>query len=842
MKTKSFFSAGIRKLFFASKANLSVLLLLGAALLAPLTSRGQAHLDVSGIVTDDKSGDLVPYANAALLRPADSLFLRGATSDFDGHFVIHDVDTGRYLLRVTFVGYDDLYRPVRVLYATTLDTVRLHMGGTLLEAVSVTAKRPVYAMDGEKNLYQVSDDPGVQTGNATDALRKAPGVEVDAQGNISLRGVSSVDVWINDHPSNLNEEALRTYIKQLPANSIERIEVITNPSARYSSKSGGGIINIITNTKVKRNEFVSFGLNGATMPYVSPWVSYVYANEKISLNLYAAFSYYQSFYTSVTSSTTLGADGQAAETLRDSTHVKARGLSSYFNANFDYNIDSMNTLSTWLGMGPGSSLQNVFVGNTRNDLTSGNRYSHVMRSDLAQPTLFAYAGAWYEHKFNDKGHRLTANFSGNLYGGNSPNSISRVYSDYPGMNYDLDFDQSMSMSSYDLQLDYTVPYSKNGEIQIGIDEAQSFNHTNAVIRDSTAALGAYLTDSVRSRIDHAANHSLDGYVTLQHRFGNFTVKGGLRAEYDHVGATFTGTSQTGADVDKDYFNLRPSLHLSYRTESLHNFSLSYSRHISAPEASQLTTFRDYELLQDVFATGNPSLQESYTNSFEAGWTKYFPKFGSVGLQLYHKNSQREIGTLTDVMFSDYFGRVVAYTQDVNLGDTYNTGAELNLTYRPQDFMSVTLYANLFNYKYNVRYNGKPYSDEKTAYSLRLAFYGKLWKKVDLFASANYQSPTIGLFSQTLSTYSIDGGLSADFFDRKLSAYLSVQDLFNWQRMGSNVSNPTYSSTNTQRYTSRYVALGITMRLGKMELESKAKQGGNTGAGNAGAAGGTGVSL
>ena len=136
-----------------------------------------------------------------------------------------------------------------------VDSIYLSPAMKALEEVKITAERPLYTVDGEKQLYNTADDPSVQTGTASDALQNAPGVEVDAEGNITLRGSQSVEVWINDRPSHLSGESLRQYIKTLPANAIKRIEVITNPSARYGG--GGPVVNIVTTAKVSRNEFYS---------------------------------------------------------------------------------------------------------------------------------------------------------------------------------------------------------------------------------------------------------------------------------------------------------------------------------------------------------------------------------------------------------------------------------------------------------------------------------------------------------------------------------------------------------------------------------------------------------
>ena len=239
---------------------------------------------IRGSVIDEKTGEAMPFVNVGLMRVADTVFVRGSATGPDGIFEIRTVTPGDYLLQASFVGYGTTVRPITVDRDINDIKVEMRTVGKRLDEVEIVAEKPLYLMDGEKNMYNTKEDPSIQTGTASDALQNAPGVEVDAEGNITLRGVSSVEIWINDQPSHMNEEALKQYIKTMPANAIERIEVITNPSARYSTS--GGVINIVTNQKITRNELLCLGVRATTMPNVSPWVSYVWANEKVDFNFY----------------------------------------------------------------------------------------------------------------------------------------------------------------------------------------------------------------------------------------------------------------------------------------------------------------------------------------------------------------------------------------------------------------------------------------------------------------------------------------------------------------------------------------------------------------------------
>ena len=245
---------------------------------------------VVGYLRDSITGEPLPYVNVAVLDSVDNEFVKGTATNINGRFELNNIPQGGMVLRVSAIGYGNRAIPFHVSNNTDLGVIKMVESSTALSEVTITAERPLYAMEGEKLIYNVSEDPSIQTGTTEDALQNAPGVEVDVEGNITLRGVSSVEIWINDKPSKLTEENLKTYLQTLPANAIARIETITNPSAKYATDAEA-IINIVTSAHIKSNQFVSFGINGSNQPFVSPWISYMYKKEKLSLNLFASGRY-----------------------------------------------------------------------------------------------------------------------------------------------------------------------------------------------------------------------------------------------------------------------------------------------------------------------------------------------------------------------------------------------------------------------------------------------------------------------------------------------------------------------------------------------------------------------
>ena len=255
---------------------------------------------------------------------------------------------------------------------------------------------------------------------------------------------------------------------------------------------------------------------------------------------------------------------------------------------------------------------------------------------------------------------------------------------------------------------------------------------------------------------------------------------------------------------------------------MHNFKLSYTRRIAAPEAEQLSKFPLYHM--DSYSTGNPDLERVYTNSFEAGWTKYWNSFGSVGLSAYYRGKSNEVNTIQLSEYHWLYDRVVQYSYPVNVGKSHTTGLEYNMMYRPSGFFNLRFYANLYDSYIYTEYNGQPYEFDKWSYSFRLNMWAKLWNKLEVTASGYYSSPTQTLFSERKGWYGINAGLRADFFDRKMSVYVNANDIFNWNSWGQSNNSPYVQSTSNYKFNSRSVAVGVTFRFGRMELEQRARQG------------------
>ena len=796
---------------------------------------------VVGLLRDSIAGTPLAYANVAVLDAEDSMLIKGTSANSNGYFELDGIPLGACILRIWTFNYTPKHVPFTVKNNTNLDVIKLMPISTTLNEVTIKSEKPLYAQDGEKLIYNVSEDASIQTGTTEDALQNAPGVEVDVEGNITLRGVASVEIWINDKPSKLTEENLKTYLQTLPANALERIEAITNPSAKYATDAEA-VINIVTSAHVKSNQFVSFGINGSNQPFISPWVSYMWTKEQLSINFFLSGRYNARRNTDETTSyqrrdAETEGDYDTTWSAQTSQIDINRRASGNFFLGINYEIDTTSEISfdaggfynynaTGLTKAEDQTYYDVYEEEPYDQNLIDTTYSKTKGQ-----SIFTHAGVDYTKKFDKKGHNLRLSLNTRFNHNASDQWYNRYYDTY----YDLDEHRYLLTRNYgfggSLDARYNRPYSENGEMSYGLRVDQSSMNNDYKRYNDTIGV---LVDTLRTYHFNGSSTNVNGDVNWTHRWGGFTLSTGLglgilRDAYEYI--SDMPFADAGAPI---YFSARPSIHLSYRTESMHNFKLNYSMRMLHPSEEQVSTYRRYG--DNSYSTGNPGVKSGFTHSMEAGWQKYFNKFGNVGVELYGRMSTNEISSLTDSKYDEFLDRVISYSTPYNLGSSWRYGASLNATYRPTGFINLRLYANVYDYGYKMAYlrDGEMQYDQrdKWSWSVRLNFWAKAFDWLQFTASGFYNSPTLSLMSERKARYALNFGLRSDLFKRKLSIYVNVQDIFNWGAKygsGSENTNPYYLSNSTNKtLNSRYIAAGITLRFGKMELEKKVQEGESSG--------------
>ena len=466
----------------------------------------------------------------------------------------------------------------------------------------------------------------------------------------------------------------------------------------------------------------------------------------------------------------------------DSTYSysKSTRLNGNLFLNINYEIDSSSDIEVSLGGNYGHPESESYSENFRDQSFTGLGSYHYFDTNINNTggNYFGHAGVDYTKKFNNEGHNLRVSARAMFNGDNSESINSRTFdgSIYtiptPDQGFNKMYRSSSNSQSYNINARYNRPYSKDGELSFGLgfDHGNSHSIYDRIHLDPST--NEYtVTDALRSYEYTSNDNNLNVDANWTRRWGGFTLELGFGVRYENTHFAYENDYYPD-DTTFNYLTYNPSIHLTYRTESMHNFKLNYTLRMSNPYESQLTTFRSYS--EDSYRVGNRDLTASLTHNAEAGWTKFFEKFGYVGIDGYVRYSTNEIDNLTDVTdgIDSYINRAIQFSMPYNMGSSYRYGLSANVTYRPSGFFNLRFYANAYNSGYNMFYEklGKEVSDNMFSYSLRLNGWAKVFQNYQVHASINYTSPTQGLFSKRKANYNFNLGVRADFFKRKLSAF------------------------------------------------------------------------
>ena len=676
---------------------------------------------------------------------------------------------------------------------------------------------PLFVNEGETVVYHLNRDPQGQKGTVSDALQNVPGVKVDTEGNISLRGVNQVEIFINGKPSHFDEESQKNYLQQVSAASIERIEVMTNPSARYTTETDTGVINIITNAQGQSERHLSIGIQTNTQPVVSPWISYIWNNDKYSFtaNLKGAYSstrtHTESYsYSFVDHQDTRSNEVDTANYILSHSDDTTRFFETEIFLKGEYHPDERNDFMAYFFITPNLNTTTSLSSTYRREyLHDVGEYEYADYNDNRQSMSFGSMGFSWHHSFDKPGHSLGFQTTSDYdFGGNTSKEI-RTFEGQPQLNRTIRQINDFLDLGNESKLEYTYPYSRQGDLYASL--TNNFRPDNNLGLYDTLGADGYVTDWIRSEHRKFSRDYVSGVVMVQHHFGKLTVKPGLSYETVFLKARYFDTPEY--DTLMRFSHWLPSLHLSYRTDSQHNFSLSYTRKTDYPWMRYFTRRINYN--EDSFIVGNPQLKPTLIDVFELSWSKYWEELGSVNIKGYYNNSINAINQVSDVAYNELWGRVVPYSKPVNLNKYYEAGGEFNLTYRPSATFNIRLDANVFDSYIETLYDKTQDSviiSELWAYNLRLSTWAKLWDKLEVHATAYYNSPTQTLFATNQTAYGIDCGFRADFLNKRLSVLLNAYDIFNWNKEDNYTFNPYYLSYSSNKANSRYVSLELIYRL------------------------------
>ena len=804
-------------------------ILLGFLMLISLTASAEM---VKGTVTDTRKQP-IPFATVSVLS-LDSTLLTGAITDEDGHYSI-EVPARAYIIQASFVGYHTAFGgPDFVLHEET----------ERLAEVEVKAKKPLIERQMDKLVVNVSASPLSTGSNGNDILRRAPGVRIDKDGNITVNG-KSVEIWIDGKPSYLSGQQLKAMLDGTDGNTIEKIEIISNPSAKYDASGQGGIINIKTKRNMMRglNGMLSVGYGGMYFSDVKRWLSQEMAS--LMLNYRGEKTYTFGQLTQVFAQNDI--DFESYRKTPATENYSKSGYDTKFQYYMlkignDWYIDSVNTLGFILQVPYMDVNQQIVPGrNYAYTYSPTDTVNSVTQSQNRLQAPQHTANLNYTHTFSEALEReLTVNVDYNRYRNTSHNyqETEFVSSKTGNRSVGLDIHSRQMVDIYSAKLDFQTKFWETGMIECGVKYALS-STDNAMTTDSMLNGTARPSELSAFRYDE---HVAAAYISVGKQFGeHWSVKLGLRGEY-----TFSHGDWKSADsiTNKSYFNPFPTVYIGYSNQptdmskQIESYSVSagYTRRIKRPSYWMLNPFRTYVDAYS-YQEGNTELTPEFNNDVEIhfSWTQY------LNMTFNFAHTQDMFSSKTIVLPNG-----MGYSQWSNFGTCTTHGVNLSLTelplvpkysYGPESvrtmqgaWLALTVNAgwlHFINRSYEKQADGKPVYENRNHYGYvggtLSAYLPKDWT---IMFDANWSSPMQTGYNRSGSTFFTNFGVRKMYMHKGLIFNLNIQDLARSMVFENHDEGLAegYSSWYKNTVRAQKVVFSITWMFGQYQQHKQRKVG------------------
>ncbi len=769
---------------------------------------------IKGVVFDSLTAEGIPFASVAVISARDSTVVAGVMTDENGRFTVEIPRPGGFRVSIQFIGYEDRnLGPFRLTPKDGMDLdlgrIPLRSSAELLKDVVVEAEEKVLINHIDRKVF-LADKLAVATGGTSvDLLSAVPSVDVDADGGITLRGTGNVNILIDGKPSSITGGSRQAILEQIPASSVERIEIITNPSAKYDPDGVSGIINIVLkkNRQQGLNGSVSAGLgtrekyNGSLqLGYrQGAWNFFVNANTRWE-NFFSKNNSYRENYL---------LDGGLLNIFSQNSDNTSLNRSNLFKAGMEFSPNKKTTFAlngtAGLTNRNGDELLNTFF------FDNGGRPTVFSTRDGLSGSLNQNyeVNGYFRREFDQSMHYLTLDVTH----GYSPSQSDRHFSQY-GYTGDLvptgifNWQNTTDKQSFNLttlQADYAKPFGQVANLETGlktiirqIDQdfySESFNAPSSVFLPDVRLNNRFVYDET----------ILSGYANYGRSFGKFGVQVGLRLEQALTESNLITTSERFVN---NYFSYFPSVFLKFEPTEDQVLQLGYSRRINRPGMEQLNPFTDYSDTLNLFR-GNPFALPEYINSLDLSWSSSWKKF-TFQPSLYFRVTE---DMLTRYVTIDTATRVNTVTF-LNLNRSRTVGLDMAITGNPFPWWSFTWSASNFYETIDAGNVAVGLSSARYTWSTKLNTSFNYKRIVDLQLSGSYRSPMVRPQGQMLAMYFMDVALTWRFWKGMGSLTLRVSDVFDTREFNIEVQDPLFSRDMFRKRESRIGYLTFQYRFGK----------------------------
>ncbi len=794
---------------------------LTAGLLLALAGQAQSGTKISGTIKDGDNPKVIEAATISLLKAKDSSLVKATYSEKSGAFLFEGVKPGQYLVMASSIGHNKVYSNHFGISAAVpelgIGTLQLIPSEKNLKGVTVIAKKALIEHRADKTVVNVEANINNAGSTAMDVLEKSPGVTVDKDGNISLKGKQGVKIMVDGKPSYLSGADLANLLKSMTASQLDQIEIMTNPPARYDAAGNAGVINI----KLKKNKVAGF--NGSiTSNYTqgqhyktSHSLNFNYRQQKINLFGNSSYRNERSFQDLIIQRKFRDKSTRDLLSIFDqeaNIRVRRQGIDTRLG--LDYSLSKKTTVGVQL-----SGYSNPEKFRNKNTTLIQDRNGTPEAQTLSTTNMdmnwknFS-SNLNFRHIFDSTGQEITADFDYINYSSTNSQALSNYFYDASGSkiapNDTLLGNLPSDVTIYSAKTDYSRPLKDNARLEAGL-KWSSVKTDNNVKYDS-------LRNNIRTPDANRSNHFV---YEEQIQAAYLSLNTPLNKKWDmQVGLRFENTVSkgnqltTGQHFSRNYSQLFPTAYLGYKLNDANSFSLNYGRRIERPDYSDLNPFFFF-LDRYTYETGNPMLRPQFAHNVELSHT--YKNLLNTTLNYYKATD------LIESVFEQNELKQETYVKKSNIASQEQIGLAVNLSLPVQKWLSINLYNNL-SYNHFKGFLNNTNVDLSSTYltsnlSAQMSF-NKGWKaSID----GMYRSKRADGILMISDMGMLNAGISKNVMENKGTIKLSARDIF-WSQKFKGVAEYSYIDTwFKQQRDSRQLSLSFTYRFGKGKPAASRRQ-------------------
>ncbi|MCR9263221.1 MAG: TonB-dependent receptor family protein [Flavobacteriaceae bacterium] len=782
--------------------------------------QAQNSITISGKVVDQDSGQPLEYATFVLQNANSPDQVTGGITDLDGKFEV-EASPGQYNIRVEYISYKTYARTNQTYNASTnLGSIILAPDVAQLQEVEVVGEKTTVEVRLDKKVYNIGKDITTSGGNVSDALGNIPSVSVDVEGAISLRGNENVRILINGKPSALAGFGSTDALRQLPADAIEKVEVITSPSARYDAEGTAGILNII----LKKEK--TLGINGSVNTTVGiPFNARATTNFNIRTEKFNIFNTLGYFHRESPgegrNDNTYLSDASQFDRIIEERDISRNDDGFNINLGMEYFLTDKSSITgsvffRW-------SDENDLTENDNQRFIDNNLDSRTFRTeDQGEDDRSSQYSLNYTNNINDNGHKLTADFQ---YSTDDEDLLTVIQENNTFPNDNLlaleNIYEKQTQDDILAQIDYVLPmgdaqfeagYRGNFEKEINDYQLDTLNQGTGNFETNTDLTNIFTYhENVNALYTQYGNKYGKFSVLLGLRLENTQMKGSVDSDIDGAVLDELIGEDVDLNFDKNYLGLFPTVNLVFEISETQNISLGYNRRINRPRGWFINPFPSRSSRTNVFQ-GNPDLDPAFANAFDLGYMKRW-KTLTFTSSIYYQKETRSFEFITEEtgqVTSD--GIQIIRSLPINLSTNERVGAEAGVMYSPTKWWRLNGSVNFFMFSTDGEFNNVDYGASNSSFFTRLSSKFTLPAKMELQANSFYMGPRQNAQTETEAMFSLDMALSKDLFEDKATLSLNVSDMFNSRKRQSYTQTASFIRDSEFQWRKRQVNLSFIYRF------------------------------